>query len=211
MPALQASDKTTQSARRRRPKPGHGSIHVITGPMFSGKSEATLREMRRWMVARRRVMVIRPSVDLRHADAEVHTYDGTTFPATVVCSSAEIVPLVRKRAADVVAIEEAQFFDAGIVDVVRHLADRGIVVIINGLNQDAFGEPFGPMPYLLACADTVSCLTAVCNTCGEAATKSQRLRADGTPVPRSGAPTIEVGGHGDDKYEARCRVHHVVP
>jgi thymidine kinase len=179
--------------------------------MFSGKSEATLREVRRQVVARRRVVVYRPTIDARHGDAEVHTYDGTTFPAIVVRTSSEIPALARRARADAVAVEEAQFFDSGIVDVVRGLADRGVVVIVNGLSQDAFGEPFGPMPALLACADEISCLTAICNTCGEPATKSQRLGPDGRPVPRRGAPTIEVGGHGDDKYEARCRAHHVVP
>ena len=211
MPTTTPPGTVAKAARRRGPRPGHGSIHVITGPMFSGKSEATLRETRRQMVARRRVVVFRPAIDARHGDAEVHTYDGTTFPAVVVRAASEIPALARRARADAVAVEEAQFFDAGITGVVRALADAGVVVIVNGLSQDAFGEPFGPMPALLACADEISCLTAVCNTCGEPATKSQRLDSDGQPVPRRGAPAIEVGGHGDDKYEARCRLHHIVP
>lgn len=185
-----------------------GSISVITGCMFSGKSETTLRELRRAEIARRRVLLVRPALDDRVDGEVVRSRSGAAFPAAVVHGSSEIVTRAVAARADVVAIEEAQFFDDGIVESVETLARRSVTVIVNGLNQDFLGRPFGAMPQLLAIADDITVLTAICMVCGEEATKTQRL-VDGRPARRTD-PIIVVGGFADDRYEARCRRHHTI-
>jgi thymidine kinase len=124
-----------------------------------------------------------------------------------VDQAADIVGVVGN--ADIVAIEEGQFWDDGLAAVVEQLADAGKQVLVTGLDQDFRGEPFGPMPALMALADQVTKLTAICMVCGEPATRTQRL-IDGQPAPAD-SPLIMVGGMGDEKYEARCRLHHEVP
>jgi len=186
-----------------------GSITVIAGPMFSGKREITLRELRRAEVAQRRVLLVRPAVDDRVVEPVVRSRSGSVFPAVLVTCASEIVAQALEAEAEVVAIEEAQFFDSEIVEAVETLVRRGCRVIVNGLNQDFAGRPFGSMPQLLAQADAVTILSAICTVCGEDAAKTQRF-VDGRPA-RASDPLVLVGGFADETYTARCRQHHQVP
>jgi thymidine kinase len=178
---------------------------VITGSMFSGKTEELIRRLRRAIHARRTVQVFKHALDTRSGITEIRTHNGVLHEAAALSSSGELLEGV-EPATDVVAVEEAQFFDAGIVDACRRLADSGYEVIAAGLDMDFRGEPFGPMPSLLAEADEVVKLRAICARCGRDASRSQRL-IDGKPAPAS-APTILVGTQ--ETYEARCRHCHVV-
>jgi thymidine kinase len=182
-----------------------GSLTVITGSMFSGKTEELIRRLRRALYARQSVQVFKHALDVRSEHTEIRTHSGTLHEAVAVSSSEELLERVEETA-DVVAVEEAQFFDEGIVDVCRHLAGSGYEVIVAGLDVDFRGEPFGPMPRLLAEADEVVKLRAICARCGRDASRSQRL-IDGKPAPAT-APTILVGAQ--ESYEARCRHCHEV-
>ena len=189
----------------------HGSrpgwIEVITGVMFSGKSEELIRRVRRAIIARHRVQVFKSHLDTRYASLySVSTHDGREIEATPVDSAAEIFRQVRPDTA-LVAIDEAQFLDGEIVTVVSALAARGVRVILAGTDTDFRGEPFGPMGELLAIAESVDKLQAICVICGDLATRNQRL-VDGKPA-RYDSPTILVGGR--ESYEARCRHCHRVP
>jgi thymidine kinase len=191
-----------------------GSITIITGPMFSGKSEITLRVLRRDQIARRNVLLLRHVIDDRTPPEIVISRSGATFPSVALASAAEIVGAVQAVQADVVAIEEGEFWDVGIVEAVSQLAAKSIKVIVNGLNQDFRGLPFGAMPELLALADEIILLSAVCQVCGEEATKTQRLNADGTPASAQ-SELLVVGGleaapAQQYRYEARCRRHHFI-
>ncbi len=184
-----------------------GWIEVITGVMFSGKSEELLRRVRRALIAKKRVQVFKSHLDDRYGGIHVVTsHDGQKADAIPVSSSVQIAEAVREGT-EVVAIDEAQFLDDGIVKVANALADRGIRVIVAGTDMDFRGEPFGPMPLLLAVAERVDKLNAICVRCGGTATRNQRL-IDGKPAPAEG-PTIQVGGA--ESYEARCRRCHEVP
>lgn len=183
---------------RNHPSCG-GWIEVVCGPMFSGKSEELIRRLRRAEIAGQSVMIAKPHIDTRYDISHVVSHSGHRLRAVGVDRSDTLA-----RLADgyrVVGIDEVQFFDEGIVDVCVDLADRGTRVIAAGLDLDYRGEPFGPMPQLLARADLVDKLQAVCTRCGGPATRSQRL-IDGRPAPFDGA-TIQVGAQ--DSYEARCR------
>lgn len=182
-----------------------GSLTVITGSMFAGKTETLIRLLRRALYARRRVQVFKHALDSRSETAEIRSHGGALHEASAVSTGKEILSLV-EASVDVVAIEEAQFFDDGIVEVCEELADRGYEVIVTGLDTDFRGKPFGPMPALLAEADEVVKLRAICARCGRDASRSQRL-VDGKPAPVSG-PTIRVGA--EESYEARCRRCHEV-
>lgn len=184
----------------------HGSLTVITGSMFSGKTEELIRLVRRSLYARRKVQVFKHALDTRIETSEVRSHNGILYEAAAVSSSEELFERVG-RTTDVVAIEEVQFFDERIVEVCRRLADGGYDVIAAGLDMDFRGQPFGPMPRLLAEADDVLKLHAICARCGRDASRSQRL-IDGEPAPAS-APTILVGAQ--ESYEARCRHCHEVP
>ena len=192
-------------ARRKRRA---GSLVVIAGCMFSGKSEEMVRQLRRAEIARRRVLVVRPAVDTRAQAEAIVSRSGFTFPSRVVSSSAEIEPIVRATNPDVVAIDEAQFFDSELPAVVERLVAGGRQVIAAGLDTDFLGRPFGPMPQLLALADDVRKLTAICVVCGAEATRTQRL-IDGHPAS-PWDPLIVVGGMGDEVYQARCRSCHAI-
>lgn len=183
-----------------------GSIEVITGVMFSGKSEELIRRVRRAVIARKRVQVFKSHLDDRYGVYTVTTHDGLAVEAHPVSTSLEIAGLVRSESS-VLAIDEAQFLDHGIVDVATTLADRGVRVILAGTDMDFRGEPFGPIPHLLAVAERVDKLHAICVVCGEPACRNQRL-IDGEPAPYD-SPTIMVGGA--EAYEARCRRCHKVP
>lgn len=185
---------------------GMGWIEVICGSMFSGKSEELIRRVKRAKIAKQEVIVFKPSIDDRYSALDVVSHDGGKISAYAVSSSAEIAQKVGSGV-DVVAIDEAQFFDDGIVDVCQHLADSGKRVIVAGLDQDFRGEPFGPMPRLLALAEYVTKLQAICVVCGQPASRTQRL-IDGQPANYND-PIILVGA--SEKYEARCRRCHKVP
>ena len=183
-----------------------GSLTVISGSMFSGKTEELIRRSRRAIYARRRVQVFKHALETRSEHDEIRSHNGVPHEAIPVDSSAELLARVDPTT-DVVAVEEVQFFDGGIVEACRQLADAGYDVIAAGLDMDFRGEPFGPMPDLLAEADEVVKLRAICARCGRDAARSQRL-IDGRPAPAS-APIILVGA--EESYEARCRHCHEVP
>ena len=189
----------------RHPRPG--LIEVVSGVMFSGKSEELLRRVRRAVIARRRVQVFKSHLDDRYVGVHrIATHDGLMAEAIPVDSSAEIMRRVRLDT-EVVAIDEAQFLDEGIVEVATALADRGVRVILAGTDTDFRGEPFGAMPQLMAVAEIVDKLHAICVVCGEPACRNQRL-VNGKPAVYD-SPTILVGG--SESYEARCRHCHDVP
>jgi thymidine kinase len=171
-----------------------GSIEVITGSMFSGKSEELIRRVRRAQIARRKVQLFKPRLDERYSRSEIVSHSEMKMPSQVVEKAADILPLVEADT-EVVGIDEGQFFDASIVSVADALADRGLRVIVAGLDQDYRGRPFEPMPQLMAVAEYVDKTLAVCMRCGAPANRSQRL------VARE--DRVVVGGAGE--YEARCR------
>ena len=182
-----------------------GWIEVICGSMFSGKTEELIRRVRRALYARRSVQVFKPALDTRSGETQIRSHGGALHAARAVATSGDLLARV-ESSIDVVADEEAQFFDAGITNVCQRLADRGHQVVVGGLDTDFRGCPFGPMPTLLAVADEVVKLRAICVRCGRDASRSQRL-INGAPAPAS-APTILVGAQ--EHYEARCRHCHEV-
>lgn len=187
-------------------QPRGGWIELICGSMFSGKTEELIRRVRRAQIARQRVQVFKPKLDDRYSATEVASHDGLHFEAEVIEKAAEILEKLRPDT-NVVAIDEAQFLDWTIADVARLLADRGLRVIITGLDLDFRGEPFGPMPLLLAEAEMVDKLHAICVVCGAPASRTQRL-INGQPAHYND-PVILVGA--SEVYEARCRDCHQVP
>jgi thymidine kinase len=184
-----------------------GWIEVISGVMFSGKSEELLRRIRRATLARRRVQVFKSHLDERYGGLQVvSTHDGGRIESEPVSASVDVMERLRSDT-QVVGIDEVQFLDHGVVDVANALADAGIRVIAAGTDMDFRGEPFGPIGALLAVAERIDKLQAICVRCGQLATRNQRL-IDGRPAPAEG-PTIQVGGL--ETYEARCRECHDVP
>lgn len=184
----------------------HGSIEVVCGSMFSGKTDELIRRLIRATIAKQKVQVFKPAIDIRYAVEKVTSHAGANYEATPVSSAAEIR---KKLDADttVVGIDEAQFLDPEIVDVAQELAARGIRVLVAGLDMDFRGEPFGPMPLILAKAERVDKLHAICMVCGDEASRTQRL-VNGKPA-RYDDPVVIVGA--SELYEARCRAHHEVP
>lgn len=184
-----------------------GWVEVVSGVMFSGKSEELLRRVRRALIAKKRVQVFKSHLDDRYAGVyRVSSHDGSEIEAQPVNSSLRIAELVRQDT-QVVGIDEAQFLDDGVVGLVNRLADAGVRVIVAGTDMDFRGDPFGPIPQLLAVAEVVDKLHAICVKCGDLATRNQRL-IRGEPAPAE-SPTIQVGGA--ESYEARCRACHEVP
>lgn len=183
-----------------------GSIEVITGSMFSGKTDEMIRRLRRATIARQKVQVFKPIIDDRYHVDKVTSHAGTVFKAVPVHCSGDLIKMLEPDTS-VVAIDEAQFFDEGIVAVAQSLADKGIRVIVAGLDTDFRGEPFGVMPTFLAIAERVDKLQAICMVCGEAASRTQRL-VNNRPA-RYDDPIVIVGA--SELYEARCRKHHEVP
>lgn len=183
-----------------------GWIEVICGSMFSGKSEELIRRVRRAEIARQKVQVFKPSIDDRFSMDNISSHSGHVWNAISVPQATDILAQVLPDT-EVVAVDEAQFFDAGITGVCSALADRGVRVIVAGLDQTFRGEPFGPMPLLMAYAEVVHKLQAICVVCGAAASRTQRL-INGKPA-NYGDPTILVGA--SEVYEARCRRCHQVP
>jgi len=186
-------------------RPG-GVIEVVCGSMFSGKTEELIRRVRRAQIARQRVQVFKHALDDRYAVQAITSHNGARIEAVPVTGSGEIMAGIEPDA-DVVAVDEVQFLDAGICQVAQALAQGGVRVILAGLDTDFRGEPFGPMPHLLAAAEDVTKLAAICMVCGAPATRTQRL-VDGRPAQYTD-PVIFVGA--SEAYEARCRRCHEVP
>src|SRR5919199_3377723 len=180
-----------------------GHIELICGSMFSGKSEELIRRVKRAQIARQNVQVFTHAIDVRYGDAKVASHSGLNITARPVRHASEILEQIDSDV-DVVAIDEAQFFDWAIADVANVLAQRGIRVIIAGLDTDFRGEPFGPVPVLMAQAEKLDKLDAICMVCGGSASRTQRL-VNGQPAAYDD-PVIIVGAN--EMYEARCRHHH---
>jgi thymidine kinase len=183
-----------------------GWIEVICGSMFSGKTEELIRRVKRAVIAKQRVQVFKPSIDTRYVHERVQTHGGVDFGATPVEKAADIFEKLEPDT-KVVAIDEAQFFDPSITEVCDQLADRGLRVIVAGLDMDFRGEPFGPMPAAMAQAERVDKLQAICQQCGAPASRTQRL-INGKPAAYDD-PVILVGAA--EVYQATCRVCHQVP
>ena len=183
-----------------------GWIELICGSMFSGKTEELIRRLVRAEIARQKVQVFKPALDNRYKADQVNSHSGTFYQATVVENAAEIADLV-KEDTNVVGIDEVQFFDWTVAELCDRLANEGRRVILAGLDMDFRGEPFGPMPLLMAQAEAVDKLQAICMVCGAPASRTQRL-INGYPADYDD-PVIMVGA--SEVYEARCRRHHEVP
>ena len=175
----------------------HGSIEVVCGPMFSGKTEELIRRVKRAQIAKQRVQIFKPAIDVRYDKEDVVSHSSQAIKSEPVESAVDI--LIRlKDSTRVVAIDEVQFFDENIITVVTKLAARGFRVICAGLDLDYRAQPFGPMPTLLALADEVMKIHSICTVCGAPATRSQRLSAN--------KDRVLLGE--TDAYEARCRGHY---
>ncbi len=183
-----------------------GRVEVVCGPMFAGKTEELLRRVRRAVIAGRQVIVLNHALDTRHGTDRLASHVGIDFPAVAVADAGEIERAV-PEAADVIAIDEAQFFGLPLLPVIDRLARRGLVVIVAGLDVTFDGHPFEPLPSLMALAERVDKLTAICTVCGEEAVFHVRL-----DVPTVGADALvpaNIGG--TDIYQARCRRHFAMP
>ncbi len=183
-----------------------GSLEVITGSMFCGKTDELIRRLRRATIARQKVQVFKPVIDNRYNIEKVTSHAGGEYEALPISSASGILDNLRPDTT-VIGVDEAQFFGHDLVDILQGLADRGMRVIVAGLDTDFRGEPFGPMPTLMAKAETLDKLHAICMVCGENASRTQRL-VDGKPA-RYDDPVVIVGAA--ELYEARCRQHHQVP
>jgi thymidine kinase len=183
-----------------------GSVEVICGSMFCGKTDELIRRLRRATIAKQKVQVFKPAIDDRYEVMKVASHAGSVFEAVPVLNAKQILEKLDKDTT-VVGIDEAQFLDGAIVEIVDGLAAKGIRVIVAGLDLNFKGEPFGCMPVLMARAEQVEKLQAICMVCGEPASRTQRL-VNGKPA-RFDDPVIIVGA--SEMYEARCREHHEVP
>jgi thymidine kinase len=183
-----------------------GWIETISGCMFAGKTEELIRRIKVLEFAKKEIMVFKPKIDDRYSNTRVVSHAGSSVESHVISDAAEILDII-KDTTQVVAIDEAQFFDDNICAVCNELADRGIRVMAAGLDTNFKGEPFGPMPQLITEAEFVTKLAAVCNKCGAPATRTQRI-IDGRPASYND-PIILVGA--SESYEARCRHCHEVP
>lgn len=183
----------------------HGYIEVVIGPMYSGKSEELIRILKRSKIAKQNVVAFKPAIDNRYSNEDVVSHSGVSITAIPIKSAKEIYDHIDSDT-QVVGIDEIQFFEDEVVDIAIGLADKGIRVIAAGLDMDFKGEPFGPTPRLLAVAEFVQKLQAVCMVCGNPAHRTQRL-INGQPA-KYDDPIILVGA--TESYEARCRKCHVI-
>jgi len=184
----------------------NGSIEVVCGSMFSGKTDELIRRLVRATIAKQKVQVFKPSIDIRYAVEKVTSHAGANYDAIQLANATEIHAKMDSETT-VVGIDEAQFFNAEVAEVAQELAARGVRVIVAGLDMDFRGEPFGPMPLILAKAERVDKLHAICMVCGDEASRTQRL-VNGKPA-KYDDPVVIVGA--SELYEARCRAHHEVP
>ena len=183
-----------------------GRVEVVCGPMFAGKTEELLRRVRRARIAGRRVVVINHALDTRHGPDRLASHAGLDFPSIAVARPEAIEASV-PDGTDVVAIDEAQFFGPGLVPVVGRLADRGLVVIVAGLDVTFDGRPFEPLPSLMALAERVDKITAICSVCGEEAVFHVRVAESA-----AGADALVAANVGGiESYQARCRRHVATP
>ena len=187
-------------------KHDNGSLEVITGSMFCGKTDELIRRLRRATIARQKVQVFKPEIDNRYNERRVTSHAGNDYEAIPIKDTGQI-PTLLSDETTVIAIDEAQFFDHQLIDMVQEMAENGLRVIVAGLDTDFRGEPFGPMPILMAKAERVDKLHAICMVCGEPASRTQRL-VNGIPA-KYNDPVVIVGA--SELYEARCRKHHEVP
>ena len=176
-----------------------GHIEVVCGSMFSGKTEELIRRIRRAEIAKQRVKVFKPMIDTRFSEMEIVSHSEQSYPSEMIANSEDI--LEKSFDFEVIGIDEAQFFDENIVSVCQRLADSGKRVIVAGLDQDYRGQPFEPMPKLLAVAEYITKAMAICVICGAPANRTQRNTAS--------SDKVLVGA--TDHYEARCRLHHTIP
>jgi thymidine kinase len=179
-----------------------GHIEVITGSMFSGKTEELIRRVTRAELAGQNIQVYKPEIDDRYGETEIGSHDGRSWEAEVVDGGD--MESLKQADADIIAIDEANFFEQTLVETSHELADSGKRVIISGIDQNFRGEPFRPLPELMAAAEYVEKLRAICARCGKPATRNQRL-IDGEPA-HIGDPEVLVGA--EENYEARCRDCH---
>ena len=174
-----------------------GRVEVICGSMFSGKSEELLRRLKRARIAKKKYQLFKPAIDDRYSTTEVVSHSGDRLDCQVLKNSYQIIDSLENNT-EIVAFDEAQFFDSMLLETVTSLANMGKRVIIAGLDMDSSGKPFGPMPLLLAVAEEVLKLTAVCEECGEPATHTYR---------KTNEEKSQVFVGADDHYQARCRDH----
>ena len=187
----------------------NGRIEIITGCMFASKTEELIHRAKRAQIADKNIIAFKPKIDDRYTDASICSHNGVEIDAIPIDSEKDDLSIIFNsinKDIDVVIIDEANFFTNSLVDVVKKLADKKYRIIISGLDQDFRGEPFEPLPSLLAIADNVEKRNAICECCGKPATKTQRL-IDNEPA-KYDSPTIDVGGN--EKYEPRCRNCHIV-
>ena len=187
-------EKTMDNFKKNSRQPGW--VEVITGGMYSGKTEELIRQIRRSEIARQKHLLFKPRIDDRYSETEVTSHNLTKQPSIIIDSATEIFQYL-SHDISLIGVDEAQFFDAALVSVANKLANSGIRVIIAGLDLDSNGAPFGPMPQLMAIAEIVKKQHAICTTCGASASRSQRLISD--------SRSVLVGAKGT--YEARCRTH----
>lgn len=188
-------------------RPEYSYIEIIVGPMFSGKSEELIRRVKRAIIAKQKVFVFKPKIDDRYSKTDVVSHNGETIEGHAVENSEEILEILKnEKDVNLVAIDEVQFFDEGIIDVVEELVDKGIRVAMSGLDLDFRGEPFDITAKLLAKSEFITKLQAVCMKCGKPATRSQRI-VNGKPASID-SEIIQIGEK--ESYEPRCRRCHEV-
>ncbi|WP_299321957.1 thymidine kinase [uncultured Gemella sp.] len=190
------------NGERRR----QGRIEVICGSMFSGKSEELLRRIKRGVIAKQNVLLFKPSIDNRYEENKVSTHNGNSYESVNIDKAEQIYDYINDKKYDIIGIDEVQFFDDKIVEVINKLADDGVRVIVAGLDMDFKAEPFHPMPEIMAISEMVTKLHAVCNKCGKEASRSQRL-INGEPA-KYDDPIVVIGA--SESYEARCRHCHEI-
>lgn len=182
-----------------------GWIECITGSMFSGKSEELIRRLRRGVYAKQKVIVFKPTIDDRYHKEKIVSHNGNAIEAINITEAKEIEQHDLSDV-DIIGIDEIQFFDRAVVDIAQDLAKKGYRVITAGLDMDFKGEPFDPVPEMLAVSEHITKLQAVCAVCGASSSRTQRL-IDGRPA-KYDDPIIMVGAN--ESYEPRCRAHHVI-
>ena len=187
-------------------KKEHGSLEVICGPMFSGKSEELMRRLRRAQIAKQHVAIFKHALDDRHTTQKVASHDGNTMNAYPIDSTPDMMLHIKNKSIDVVGIDEVQFFPMQIITIICDLIESGKRVVIAGLDLDFRGIPFGPMPTLLAIADTITKLQAICTICGNDAHFTQRL-VNNKPAQHDD-PIILIGAQ--EAYDARCRNCYII-
>lgn len=184
-----------------------GWIEVICGGMYAGKTEELLRRIRRIEYAKREIIVFKPVIDNRYSNDEIVSHNHHRTKSVNISCAKEIVKYLGEKLPYAIAIDEVQFLDEEVVAIANYYASKGVRVIVAGLDCDFRGEPFGVMPQLLARAESITKLNAICQKCGAPATRTQRI-IDGKPA-RYDDPVILVGAK--EQYEARCRHCHEVP